>query len=454
MREIRRARMERNVESLGSVGLALVAHAYAKLQAGKRDEAEQEFRAAVALAPGLPDAHAGLSLALLRKGPLAIPSSLDASVAGVSRVPRDGARRAQRARPRDVRGAARRPSPRPGRSRSRCSSGTAACCSTTSRSGWARRTTAPPRSRSSCCCCCCRSRRSRAGAGCRCGGWRCCSPTSRPASGCSRASLALSALLVGPAVALVEERLRTTRNPLYHAALATTESVPDAAAIASLEAGAAAGPGGPRPRVPGRRRPQEGRPLRRGGRALPPGARGRPAGRRRAQQPREHRVRARRLRRGERALPGGHELRRSRRWPRPRTTTSRSRTCRSSTTRPTTRPSRTRTASRRASSPTTTAGSTTRASTRSWTSASGASRCSGKFAGAESGVAARNLLLGEPPAADERAAGGAAQPLRRLARRSSRWPASWSRAGAGARPSRCTAGAAAPPSAGCATWGR
>jgi Tfp pilus assembly protein PilF len=50
------------------------------------------------------------------------------------------------------------------------------------------------------------------------------------------AVLALGALAIGPGAALLEERLRTTRNPLYHAALAATESVPDAAALASLEA--------------------------------------------------------------------------------------------------------------------------------------------------------------------------------------------------------------------------
>jgi tetratricopeptide (TPR) repeat protein len=47
--------------------------------------------------------------------------------------------------------------------------------------------------------------------------------------------LVATTLLIGPGVALVDERLRTARNPLYHAALAATESVPDAAAIASLE---------------------------------------------------------------------------------------------------------------------------------------------------------------------------------------------------------------------------
>ena len=74
---------ERNVESLGSVGLALVAHGYAKLQAGNRDEAEDVLRAAVSLAPGLPDAHAALALALLRKGPFEIPASLEATTSGL-----------------------------------------------------------------------------------------------------------------------------------------------------------------------------------------------------------------------------------------------------------------------------------------------------------------------------------------------------------------------------------
>ena len=308
MREIRRARMERNVESLGSVGLALVAHAYGKLQAGKRDEAEQEFRAAVALAPGLPDAHAGLSLALLRKGPLSIAASLDASVTGVSAFLATGRGARTRARPRDDRGARRGIRRGLGDRRSRCSPGTAGCCCTTSRSGWARRTTARRRWACSCCCCCCRSRRSRAGAGCRSGGSRCCSRTSESTSGRSRLCWRSSALLVGPGVALVEERLRTTRNPLYHAALASHRVGSGRRRDREPRAGAAAGSGGPRPRVPARRRPQEGRPLRRGRRALPPGARSGPAGRRRAQQPREPRVRARRLRRGERALPRRHQL--------------------------------------------------------------------------------------------------------------------------------------------------
>ena len=234
MREIRRARMERNVESLGSVGLALVAHGFAKLQADQRDEAELEFRAAVALAPGLPDGHAGLSRALLRKGPLAIPASLEASLTGVSAFLATG------------RGA-----------RSARDLATIAALLAAFAAAWAiagallirhgglllhdiEEWLGPAHHRSASLALCLLllllpvatfqgwgwlplwwlsllfsyfESRERVLAG----------------------VLAAFALLVGPGVALVEERLRTTRNPLYHAALAATESVPDGAAIASLE---------------------------------------------------------------------------------------------------------------------------------------------------------------------------------------------------------------------------
>ena len=84
LREIRRVRMERNIPSLDGLGLGLVERGVARLDAGQREEAEDAFRAAVALAPGLPDAHAGLAVALLKKGPLGIVPSVEATVAGVS----------------------------------------------------------------------------------------------------------------------------------------------------------------------------------------------------------------------------------------------------------------------------------------------------------------------------------------------------------------------------------
>jgi Tfp pilus assembly protein PilF len=241
LREIRRARMERNVESLDSVGLALVAHAVAKLSAGAREEAEAELRAAVALAPGLPDAHAALSLALLRKGPLGIPASLDAFSKGLSAFLATG------------RGA-----------RSARDLGTVAALLAALGLAWAiagalllrrggllrhdiEEWLGPAHHRS-------------AAfallllllllpvATFQGWGWL---PMWWLAlvwgylSGRERALvgvLAACALALGPGVARLDERLRTTRNPLYHAALAASESVPDSAALGELSGALARDP--------------------------------------------------------------------------------------------------------------------------------------------------------------------------------------------------------------------
>jgi len=234
MREIRRARLERNALSLDSFGLALVAQGVAKLQSGQRDEAEQAFRAAVTLAPGVPDAHAGLSLALLRKGPLGILASLEASATGISAFLATG-RGSRNARDLATLGALvatfaaawafaaalllRRGGlllhdiqewlgPAHHRSASLALFLLLLLLPVATFQGW---------------------------------GWL---PLWWLALVSSYLALrervlagvlAASALLIGPGVALLEETLRTTRNPLYHAALAATESVPDAAAIARLE---------------------------------------------------------------------------------------------------------------------------------------------------------------------------------------------------------------------------
>jgi Flp pilus assembly protein TadD len=84
LREIRRVRMERNIPSLDAVGLGLVERGVVRLEAGEREEAEDAFRAAVDLAPGLPDAHAGLAVALLKKGPLGVVPSIKAAASSVS----------------------------------------------------------------------------------------------------------------------------------------------------------------------------------------------------------------------------------------------------------------------------------------------------------------------------------------------------------------------------------
>ena len=62
----------------------------------------------------------------------------------------------------------------------------------------------------------------------------------RLGSACSPALLALGTLAIGPGAALLEERLRTTQNPLYRAALAAIEGGPDAARDREPRGGAAA----------------------------------------------------------------------------------------------------------------------------------------------------------------------------------------------------------------------
>jgi Flp pilus assembly protein TadD len=84
LREIRRSRIERNVPSLDALGLGLVERGVLRLDAGQRQEAEDTFRSAVDLAPGLPDAYAGLAVALLKKGPLGVVPSVEAAIAGIS----------------------------------------------------------------------------------------------------------------------------------------------------------------------------------------------------------------------------------------------------------------------------------------------------------------------------------------------------------------------------------
>jgi Tfp pilus assembly protein PilF len=235
LRDIRRARMERNVESLGSVGLAFVARGAAKLQAGERDEAEQVFATAVALAPGLPDTHAGLARALLKKGPLGVMPSVNATLDGMAAFRETGQ------------------GSRNGRDLATLGAFAAAFAL-----AWAIAAALLLRR----------------------GGllfhdlqeWL--GPAHHRSAGVALLLLLLllpiatfqgwgwlplwwlallfvyldsreralalligaCTLAVGPGVAALDERLRTARNPLYHSALAVTESVPDAADIARLEA--------------------------------------------------------------------------------------------------------------------------------------------------------------------------------------------------------------------------
>ncbi len=81
---IRRLRVERNVDTEETVGLGMVLRGLEKLDGGDRGAAEESFRNAVAVAPGLPDSHFALAAALLRKGPLGLPASVSASFGGAA----------------------------------------------------------------------------------------------------------------------------------------------------------------------------------------------------------------------------------------------------------------------------------------------------------------------------------------------------------------------------------
>jgi tetratricopeptide (TPR) repeat protein len=82
--EIRRLRIERNIESLDTVGLGLVEQGAARLQEREREAAETALKRAVDLAPGLPDGHYGLSVVRLRRGPLGVVPSLRAMASGIA----------------------------------------------------------------------------------------------------------------------------------------------------------------------------------------------------------------------------------------------------------------------------------------------------------------------------------------------------------------------------------
>ncbi len=83
LQAIRRMRVERNVDTAETVGLGMVLRGLERLGEGDRQGAEEAFRGAVVVAPGLPDSHFGLASALRRKGPLGLVPGLSASVSGV-----------------------------------------------------------------------------------------------------------------------------------------------------------------------------------------------------------------------------------------------------------------------------------------------------------------------------------------------------------------------------------
>lgn len=85
---IRWYRTERNIRSLDSIALALVAQGQDQLKKGNHEKAESEFRNAIVLDPHLPDAHFGLARAQSAKGGMGIVSGLDDMAAGMlARLP-------------------------------------------------------------------------------------------------------------------------------------------------------------------------------------------------------------------------------------------------------------------------------------------------------------------------------------------------------------------------------
>jgi Tfp pilus assembly protein PilF len=241
MRDIRRMRMERNVEGHDTLGLGYVQLGVDKLGAGDRDGAEEAFRSAVAVAPGLPDGHFGLARALLRKGPLGVGPSVSETLAGVSAFLDTGRGEANS---RDLATIAwlllafalagtfavvlvlrygglllhdiqEWLGPGPLRSLALALLLLVLLLPVVAVQGW---------------------------------GWL---PVWWMAAlftylgGWERAVVVvalLASLTVGPAVSSLDFRLRTAQNPLYWASLAAVEGVPDAAAIARLERAAAADP--------------------------------------------------------------------------------------------------------------------------------------------------------------------------------------------------------------------
>jgi len=66
--EIRRLRVERNIEGLPVLGLALVGQGKERLKNGERDRAEELFRSAIALAPRLADGHFAVATVAASRG--------------------------------------------------------------------------------------------------------------------------------------------------------------------------------------------------------------------------------------------------------------------------------------------------------------------------------------------------------------------------------------------------
>jgi tetratricopeptide (TPR) repeat protein len=82
--EIRKYRVERNIRSLEPIALARVGQGLRRLDTGELDGAEEDFRAAIALDPHLPDAYLALAQREAKRGPLGFLPAIGDTVAGLT----------------------------------------------------------------------------------------------------------------------------------------------------------------------------------------------------------------------------------------------------------------------------------------------------------------------------------------------------------------------------------
>ena len=86
--EIRKYRVERNIRSLEPIALARLGQGLRRLDTGELSGAEEDFRAAIALDPHLPDAYFALAQREMKKGPLGILPAVGHTVSGLmARLP-------------------------------------------------------------------------------------------------------------------------------------------------------------------------------------------------------------------------------------------------------------------------------------------------------------------------------------------------------------------------------
>jgi tetratricopeptide (TPR) repeat protein len=82
--EIRKYRVERNIRSLEPIALARLGQGVNRLDNGELEGADEDFRAAIALDPHLPDAYFALAQREMKKGPLGIVGAVGSTVSGLT----------------------------------------------------------------------------------------------------------------------------------------------------------------------------------------------------------------------------------------------------------------------------------------------------------------------------------------------------------------------------------